>query len=135
MFFCVQLNTSNRQIIVQPTNIVTNPSELDTATQSMPKHSLPENIDDPNHLQYSNLSTSFRSPIRPSKKLPMSNITPTTNLLPTNTNPNENVNVVFRAPVVSSSSNQSMRPPPNPPPPKMKGHSEEPSSSIPDLGK
>lgn len=46
----------------------------------------------------------------------------------------DTVNVVFRAPVVSSSSNQSMRPPP-PPPPKTKGHSEEPSSSIPDLGK
>lgn len=46
----------------------------------------------------------------------------------------DTVNVVFRAPVVSSSSNQSMRPPP-PPPPKIKGHSEEPSSSIPDLGK
>lgn len=45
----------------------------------------------------------------------------------------DTVNVVFRAPVVSSSSNQSMRPPP-PPPPKIKGHSEEPSSSIPDLG-
>lgn len=49
-------------------------------------------------------------------------------------NMNDTVNVVFRAPVVSSSSNQSMRPPP-PPPPKIKGHSEEPSSSIPDLGK
>lgn len=48
-------------------------------------------------------------------------------------NPSEAVNVVFRAPVVSSSSNQSMRPPP-PPPPKSKGHAEEPSSSIPDLG-
>lgn len=56
----------------------------------------------------------------------------TTNLMPSN--PGDTVNVVFRAPVVSSSSNQSMRPPP-PPPPKIKGHSEEPSSSIPDLGK
>lgn len=49
-------------------------------------------------------------------------------------NMGDTVNVVFRAPVVSSSSNQSMRPPP-PPPPKIKGHPEEPSSSIPDLGK
>lgn len=50
-------------------------------------------------------------------------------------NPNEAVNVVFRAPVVSSSSNHSMRPPPPPPPPKIKCMSlEEPSSSIPDLG-
>lgn len=42
---------------------------------------------------------------------------------------------VFRPPVVSSSSTP-MRPPPPPPPPKNKGVSpEEPSSSIPDLGK
>lgn len=125
----VQLNTTNRQIIVQPKSIVTSALESGTTTQS-----LPENIDDPDHLQYSNLSTSFRSSIRPSKKLPTPNIPATTNLLPSNSNPSETVNVVFRAPVVSSSSNQSMRPPP-PPPPKMKGHSEEPSSSIPDLGK
>lgn len=131
----MQLNNSNRQIIVQAKSIVTNPLELGTATQSMEKLPSPENIEDPNHLQYSNLSTSYRPSIRPSKKLPMANIAPTTNLLPTNTNPSENVNVVFRAPVVSSSSNQSMRPPPNPPPPKIKSHSEEPSSSIPDLGK
>lgn len=45
------------------------------------------------------------------------------------------VNVVFRPPVVSSSC-QPMRPPPPPPPPKIKcTPSEEPSSSIPDLGK
>lgn len=44
------------------------------------------------------------------------------------------VNVVFRPPVVSSSC-QPMRPPPPPPPPKSKiNASEEPSSSIPDLG-
>lgn len=48
--------------------------------------------------------------------------------------PRESANAVFRPPVVSSSC-QSMRPPP-PPPPKLKGSaSEEPSSSIPDLGK
>lgn len=42
---------------------------------------------------------------------------------------------VFRPPVVSSTSTP-MRPPPPPPPPKIKGISpEEPSSSIPDLGK
>lgn len=42
---------------------------------------------------------------------------------------------VFRPPVVSSTSTP-MRPPPPPPPPKNKGVSpEEPSSSIPDLGK
>lgn len=41
---------------------------------------------------------------------------------------------VFRPPVVSSSSTP-MRPPPPPPPPRSKGSaSEEPSSSIPDLG-
>lgn len=46
----------------------------------------------------------------------------------------ENVSVVFRPPVVSSSC-QAMRPPP-PPPPKLKNNAtEEPSSSIPDLGK
>lgn len=42
---------------------------------------------------------------------------------------------LFRPPVVSSTSNP-MRPPPPPPPPRIKGASpEEPSSSIPDLGK
>lgn len=42
---------------------------------------------------------------------------------------------IFRPPVVSSTSTP-MRPPPPPPPPKIKGISpEEPSSSIPDLGK
>lgn len=42
---------------------------------------------------------------------------------------------IFRPPVVSSTSTP-MRPPPPPPPPKNKGISpEEPSSSIPDLGK
>lgn len=41
---------------------------------------------------------------------------------------------VFRPPVVSSTST-SMRPPPPPPPPRIKPQStEEPSSSIPDLG-
>lgn len=55
--------------------------------------------------------------------------------IPTQTvEPRETASVVFRPPVVSSSC-QSMRPPP-PPPPKLKGTaSEEPSSSIPDLGK
>lgn len=44
-------------------------------------------------------------------------------------------NNVFRPPVVSSSSTP-MRPPPPPPPPRTKmAMSEEPSSSIPDLGK
>lgn len=42
---------------------------------------------------------------------------------------------VFRPPVVSSSSSTPMRPPPPPPPPRVKASlSEEPSSSIPDLG-
>lgn len=41
---------------------------------------------------------------------------------------------VFRTPVVSSTS-QPMRPPPPPPPLKAKTAPEEPSSSIPDLGK
>lgn len=42
---------------------------------------------------------------------------------------------VFRPPVVSSSSSTPMRPPPPPPPPRTKTVvSEEPSSSIPDLG-
>lgn len=44
-------------------------------------------------------------------------------------------NGIFRPPVVSSTSTP-MRPPPPPPPPRIKGASpEEPSSSIPDLGK
>lgn len=47
----------------------------------------------------------------------------------------DSMNVVFRPPVVSSSCTP-MRPPPPPPPPKLKANaSEEPSSSIPDLGK
>lgn len=51
-----------------------------------------------------------------------------------NDSQDNSVNVVFRPPVVSSSC-QPMRPPPPPPPPKVKcAPSEEPSSSIPDLG-
>jgi hypothetical protein len=49
--------------------------------------------------------------------------------------PEECDNQVFRTPVVSSTSS-SMRPPPPPPPPKVKQMpAEEPSSSIPDMGK
>lgn len=49
----------------------------------------------------------------------------------------DNNETIFRPPIVSSTSNplNPMRPPPPPPPPKLKCvTTEEPSSSIPDLG-
>lgn len=57
------------------------------------------------------------------------------NVISNASNLDRDSNGVFRPPVVSSTSTP-MRPPPPPPPPKVKGVSpEEPSSSIPDLGK
>lgn len=119
MFFFLsafQMNNINRQIIVQPKILNSNASSVSPVIPTT------ETIDD---MQFYS---------RPAKKILPINVQ--TSLNSTVSNPSENVNVVFRAPVVSSSSNQSnhqMRPPP-PPPPKIK-NSEEPSSSIPDLGK
>lgn len=105
----------NRQIIMQPKSIVGGNITVN-GPQTATAVAVTENTDE---VQYFPRTT---------KKLAAQGAN---NALPTNLA--ETVNVVFRAPVVSSSSNQSMRPPP-PPPPKIKGHSEEPSSSIPDLG-
>lgn len=99
------------------TTIATMGGSVQTASSAV----INENAED---VQYFPRSTN-----NPKKLLPVQG---TANSPPTSHG--DTVNVVFRAPVVSSSSNQSMRPPP-PPPPKIKGHSEEPSSSIPDLGK
>lgn len=110
-FFFLSINSylqtidMNRQIIVPPTNL--------NVSGNVSKSPITD-------IQY------FPRPIKTIATISAQNAT--------TVNPNETVNVVFRAPIVSSSSNQSMRPPP-PPPPKLKGHSEEPSSSIPDLGK
>lgn len=133
-----QMNNLNRQIIMQPKSIVaagnsatgivaatatsgaTTIATMGGNVQTVSSAVINENAED---VQYFPRSTNNL------KKIPVqgtANSPPTSHV--------DNVNVVFRAPVVSSSSNQSMRPPP-PPPPKIKGHSEEPSSSIPDLGK
>lgn len=113
--YLFQVNNLNRQIIMQPKSIVAGNGSVN-GSQTATNVSGTENTEE---VQYFS---------RASKKLNTqgANNATTSNLV-------DNVNVVFRAPVVSSSSNQSMRPPP-PPPPKIKGHSEEPSSSIPDLG-
>lgn len=139
-----QMNNLNRQIIMQPKSIVatvgtsatgivaataagvTTIAAIGGSVQTVSSAVINENAED---VQYFPRSTN-----NPKKILPVqgaANSPPTSH--------GDTVNVVFRAPVssrpvVSSSSNQSMRPPP-PPPPKIKGHSEEPSSSIPDLGK
>lgn len=113
------MNNLNRQIIMQPKSIVAGGSIVAVGgSQAASFVAIAENPDD---VQYFPRTTV-------SKKLTVQGATssPSSDL-------GDTVNVVFRAPVVSSSSNQSMRPPP-PPPPKIKGHSEEPSSSIPDLG-
>lgn len=140
------MNNLNRQIIMQPKSIVatvgtsatgiiasataagvTTIATMGGSVQTVSSAVINENAED---VQYFPRSTN-----NPNKKLlPVQG---TANSPPTSHG--DTVNVVFRAPVssrpvVSSSSNQSMRPPP-PPPPKIKGHSEEPSSSIPDLGK
>lgn len=116
--FKFQMNNLNRQIIMQPKSIVAGTSIATVGgTQTVPVVAVTDSADE---VQYFPRAT---------KKLTVQGSTssPPTSL-------GDTVNVVFRAPVVSSSSsNQSMRPPP-PPPPKIKGHSEEPSSSIPDLG-
>lgn len=110
------MNNLNRQIIMQPKSIVAGSTMSSVGPQTASVLAVTENVED---LQYFPRAT---------KKL---SVQGTSNSSPSNLS--DTVNVVFRAPVVSSSSNQSMRPPP-PPPPKIKGHSEEPSSSIPDLG-
>lgn len=102
---------------MQPKSIVAGTSIATVgASQTVPVVAVTESVDDVQYFQ------------RTTKKLTVQGTTSSPSNL------GDTVNVVFRAPVVSSSSNQSMRPPP-PPPPKIKGHSEEPSSSIPDLGK
>lgn len=143
------MNNLNRQIIMQPKSIVATVgtsaatggmvtataagittiatmsggggSSSGSSVQTVSSAVINENAED---VQYFPRSTN-----NPKKLLPVQG---TASSPPTSHG--DTVNVVFRAPVVSSSSNQSMRPPP-PPPPKIKGHSEEPSSSIPDLGK
>lgn len=117
MRFNFQMNNLNRQIIMQPKSIVAGTSHATVSgAQTVPVVAVTDSADE---VQYFPRAT---------KKLTVQG---TTSSPPTSLS--DTVNVVFRAPVVSSSSNQSMRPPP-PPPPKIKGHSEEPSSSIPDLG-
>lgn len=112
-----QINNMNRQIIMQPKTISAGSSSATVAgTQVAPVVAITDNVEEVAYFP------------RTGKKM----IQGATNSPPSTLG--DAVNVVFRAPVVSSSSNQSMRPPP-PPPPKIKGHSEEPSSSIPDLGK
>lgn len=117
--FNFQINNLNRQIIMQPKSIVAG-GNITTAVCGPQTASIVAVTENSDELQYFPRAT---------KKLTVQGAT---NSTPASLG--DAVNVVFRAPVVSSSSNQSMRPPP-PPPPKIKGHSEEPSSSIPDLGK
>lgn len=105
----------NRQIIVQPN------ANGSTSTNSG-VHGDQQSIDD---IHFS---------ARAKKLTALNGQGSSSNSMSATTNAGDTVNVVFRAPIVSSSSNQPMRPPP-PPPPKIKGvPSEEPSSSIPDLG-
>lgn len=114
--YVFQVNNINRQIIMQPKNIVSGNVNVN-GQQTATNVGVTENAEE---VQYFPRTTKKLTTQGGPNSGPQSNI-------------NDTVNVVFRAPVVSSSSNQSMRPPP-PPPPKIKGHSEEPSSSIPDLG-
>lgn len=117
----VAVGTSTTGIVTATAAGVTTIAAMGGSVQTVSSAITNENAED---VQYFPRSTN-----NPKKLLPVqgtANAPPTSHV--------DTVNVVFRAPVVSSSSNQSMRPPP-PPPPKIKGHSEEPSSSIPDLGK
>lgn len=115
--FKFQMNNLNRQIIMQPKSIVAGGSITSVGQQTASVVAVTENQDEMQYFPRTTKKISAQGPSNSSAS-----------------NLGDTVNVVFRAPVVSSSSNQSMRPPP-PPPPKIKGHSEEPSSSIPDLGK
>lgn len=144
----------NRRIIVQPNN----DNDLHDCKQT-------------NYANGSSSSSAIKDPIPiediqfhalVKKSTIISGQDMSTNLIPASSNSGDTLNVVFRAPIVSSSSSNSsaanislrkckqntytnlntpspcssppmMRPPPPPPPPKIKS-SEEPSSSIPDLG-
>lgn len=137
------MNNLNRQIIMQPKSIVgvgTSATGIVTATAA--GVTTIATMGGGNSVQTVSSAAIINENTEDVQYFPRSSNNPNKKIIPVqgtaNTTPptshGDTVNVVFRAPVVSSSSNQSMRPPP-PPPPKIKGHSEEPSSSIPDLGK